>query len=115
MARWTESTVATISARKRYPGRVLAIQFENIVTDTAEIMKQICDHVGISFSDKLLRPTFNGLDIRSNSSVKSVYGIDSSVVSRSGETTVTDESTKAKIASITSDLWRDAQSMFGIE
>ena len=116
MARWTESTVATIRARKQYPGKVLVIQFESIITDTAEIMKQICDHVGISFSNKLLRPTFNGLDIRSNSSVKSVYGIDRSVVGRSfSESTVTDESTKAKIESITSTLWRDAQSIFGIE
>lgn len=80
---WTDSCLATLKAKKSFPDRVLVYKFDSLITDTSKVMKHICTRTGLAYSDLMLKPTFNSVSIRSNSSVKSVYGIDQQVLSRS--------------------------------
>ena len=112
---WTESVNATVNARSRFPDKVLVVSFEKLIQETAVVMSRICRHVGISFSDVLLRPTFNGLDIRSNSSMKSVYGVDLSAAQRSHDTNLLSVEARKRIMEIVDRAWIDAQGVFSKE
>ena len=76
LALWRESTEAAIEAKRRRPERVLLLSYEQLVREPDRVMRGVAERLGITFSDSLLVPTFNGLPIRADSSepVES-YGI----------------------------------------
>ena len=65
---WLRSTEAILAYRRRYGNRVYLVSFESIIHHTEGIMRQLCNYLGINFEPCLLKPTFNGLSVRSNSS-----------------------------------------------
>ena len=50
--------------------------------DNENVMKGVSRFCGLKWEDTLLRPTFNGLDIPSNSRFESRFGVDTNVVDR---------------------------------
>ncbi len=66
--RWRLSAQATIDAAERYGDRVVVLTYEDLVGDTEGVMRHLADRIGLSWSDVLLEPTFNGRPIRANSS-----------------------------------------------
>jgi hypothetical protein len=65
---WRASTDAAMDAASRYGDRVLVLTYEQLVTQPVQTMRRVAERIGISMSPILLRPTFNGLPIRANSS-----------------------------------------------
>jgi hypothetical protein len=66
-ARWNSSVEAMFRERERKPDRVMALRFEDLVTDTEAAMRVICGRIGLDFHPALVTPTFNGEPIASNS------------------------------------------------
>ena len=94
---WNESTEAAIQAHAKFPTRVIVGRFESLVRDTQAAMSELCRRVGIGFSDTSLGPSFNGIPIRSNSSFRSVYGVDKSVIDRREQRKELDERTTKEV------------------
>ena len=55
-------------ARERYGDRVMIVSFEQLVRETEPLMRRLAERLGLTFSDELLVPTFNGQPIRADSS-----------------------------------------------
>jgi hypothetical protein len=68
LALWRASTDATLDAASRYGDRVIVLTYEQLVLDPEATMRRIAERIGIAPSSILLRPTFNGLPVRANSS-----------------------------------------------
>jgi hypothetical protein len=66
--RWKLSAEATLDAATKYGDRVIVVTYEDLVADTEGVMRHVADRVGLTWSDVLLEPTFNGRPIRANSS-----------------------------------------------
>jgi len=62
--------------------RTILIRFEDLVTDSRKTMKAVADHVGIEFTDNLLKPTLLGDPFKHGSSFGFLDGIDKSVLHR---------------------------------
>ena len=62
--------------------RTILIRFEDLVTDSRKTMKAVADHVGIEFTDNLLKPTLLGDPFKYGSSFGFLDGIDKSVLHR---------------------------------
>lgn len=67
---------------RRDCGPALAVRFEDLVLNTAEAVRQICELAGISFTPALLDYTQGGRPSQSNSSFTTSSGIDRSAVAR---------------------------------
>jgi hypothetical protein len=65
---WRESTQAALEAADRFGDRVLLLTYENLVRETDTTMRRVAERVGIQVRPQLVVPTFNGLQIRANSS-----------------------------------------------
>ncbi len=65
---WRRSTKSSLEAKERRGDRVVLLSFEQLVRETEPLMRRLGARLGISFSDALLHPTFNGLPIRADSS-----------------------------------------------
>jgi len=48
------------------PDRITIVRYEDIIGDTEKTLRMICERIGLEFSDTLLYPSFNGLDITNN-------------------------------------------------
>jgi hypothetical protein len=68
IARWRTSAEASLAAAQRFGDRVVLLTYEALVADVASAMTAICGRVGLTMSDDLCSPTFNGRPIRANSS-----------------------------------------------
>jgi len=68
IGRWKRSTQAALDNLERYGSRVRVIRFEDLVGDTEATMRGLADFLDLPFHEVLTRPTFQGLDIRANSS-----------------------------------------------
>jgi hypothetical protein len=68
MAAWSRSTRSSLRARELYGDRVVVVSFEHLVLETEPLMRRIAEQLGLTFSDELLVPTFNGRPIRADSS-----------------------------------------------
>lgn len=79
---WCASTEATIAAQRRWPDRVFIVGFEDLVENTERVMAKLAALLGLEFCPTLLRPTFNGIPIESDSSFMPKFGIDRDVVAR---------------------------------
>jgi hypothetical protein len=47
---------------------VIVVVYEALVGETEATMRRVADRIGISMTDSLVTPTFNGMPIRANSS-----------------------------------------------
>ncbi|WP_373533183.1 sulfotransferase [Vampirovibrio sp.] len=107
MAFWMESTLATLAMSAQYPEQVYPLLFEDLILDTDRIMAEICHFTGLEFSEALLKPTFNGKPIQSNSHYDAVYHVDTAVVERYKATLSADEI--EQIESLTFSVYQQAQ------
>jgi hypothetical protein len=51
---WKEAVRAGDEAKLAHPGRVLTVRYEDMVSRPAEVIPQICDFVGLAYTDRLL-------------------------------------------------------------
>jgi len=73
---WRESTAAALAAAERFGERVVLITYEELVQEAERTMTRLAERLGISMHPTLLSPTFNGRQIRPNSSDRVVsYGV----------------------------------------
>lgn len=69
---WEKNFKNAIELKKKYKDRIIIIKFEDLVKHNEKTIKKLCSLIKISFDLNLLKPTFNGSPILSNSSFKSV-------------------------------------------
>ena len=62
--------------------QTILVRFEDLVADPKKTMKAVADHVGIEFTDNLLKPTLLGDPSKHGSSFGHLNGIDTSVLHR---------------------------------
>ena len=80
---WKMNALMTIKAKKKYKENVIIVDFNDLINNTKTTMKKICKTIKINYSDNLIKPSFNGMKIRSNSSFESSFGkIDQKTLSR---------------------------------
>lgn len=63
-------------------GPALRLRFEDLVTETEEHMRAVCEFIGIDFCEEVLEYTQGGEASRSNSSFATSTGIDRSTLTR---------------------------------
>ena len=93
---WKAGYEAVLAALEQRGEMILLVRYEDVVSDTEPVMRRVARFLGLDFEPSLLRPTFNGMDITSNSSFGAVRGLDPSGVDRSDQ-----------VASADRDLIRD--------
>jgi hypothetical protein len=79
---WTDSLEAGVRAHAKWPDRVLVLLFDDLIHRTEKVMRSLCDRMDIPFERSLLTPTFNSMDVLSNSSHSPARGIDPLVTGR---------------------------------
>ena len=79
---WNQTNKQILEAHRNYKEKVLIIKFEELIKHTEKNMKKISKFLKISFQKSMLKPTFNGEPVESNSSFKTSIGIDRKVISR---------------------------------
>jgi len=80
---WRKSTQAIIWNKERYGDRVCILTFEDLITKTKAVMRNLAEFLEIKFDDILLIPTFNRYSIRANTSFEAEQnGIISSTLQR---------------------------------
>jgi hypothetical protein len=77
------SLQASLTYKEKFPDKVTLILFENLIKNTEEVMKAVCDRIEIDFEGALLSPTYNGDAIPSNSSFSNSTGKNKDVLERS--------------------------------
>jgi sulfotransferase family protein len=101
---WRRSAEAGIEAKGRFGDRVVLITYEELVLETEAAMRRLAERLGISMSPILLVPTFNGREVRANSSDPvSSYGIVSERVDAYRD--VLDSTRIARIDELAGDLY----------
>jgi hypothetical protein len=65
---WNECAQAMLWNKEKYGDRVCLIKFEDLPSKTEAVMRYLADFLGIEFDDILLRPTFNKLPMKVNTS-----------------------------------------------
>ncbi len=104
---WLTATKACIRNIKNYPGRVVLLDFHQLISNTEGTMRRVCERIRLDYSPSLTRPTFNELPIRSNSSFdqEAAGQIMQSVKRRGDELSAEDT---AYIQEKTGDIYREA-------
>lgn len=64
---WQKSCEAMLSATQKFGERVKIVAFESLVLDTENVMRKLCESIGIDFHTSLLTPSFNGKPIKADS------------------------------------------------
>ena|GEM_PF-609857 len=83
---WLESAQASVRAYSERPDRVVVLLFEDLVHNTAAVMRALAERMNIAFTDSLLEPTYNSMPVLSDSSHALATGIDPAVTGRHHET-----------------------------
>ena len=109
MSTWSRSTRSSLRARERYGDRVLIVSFEQLVLETEPMMRSLAQQLGLTFTDELLVPTFNGQPIRADSS-RPVYRY--GVVEDRAAVPKLESQTEAAILLATDELYARARSVF---
>lgn len=73
--KWNKSTKGILNNKKKYNDQVIVLKFESLVLETERCMGHLCYLLGLGFDDIVLRPTYNGCDIRSDSTYSTGKGI----------------------------------------
>lgn len=110
LSQWIASAEAVIALKGRYGDRMRVLRFDDLVSNTAGVMRELAAWLGIEFTPSLLMPTFNGFPIRSNSSFKvKGYGVSQEPVDRWRTHLTADEI--AYINQKTGDLFQRSQEL----
>ena len=89
-------------------GPALRVRFEDLVTDTAARMREVCEFAGIEFQPSVLEYTQGGESSQSNSSFATSPGIDRSTLTRYRETLPPDTIAYVKEHCIPELFWEPA-------
>ena len=111
--RWIAATTTTLGARESYGNRVLILVFEDLVRDTAAVMRRVAAHLGLPWSPTLQQPTFNGMPVHSNSHFAATTRVDPAVTDR--YRTVLSPAAVAAIEARTLPLYEQVCAEFGLE
>jgi hypothetical protein len=65
---WRASTEASLENRRVHGERVHLLRYESLVGATERTMRRLAGELGLSWSDRLLEPSFNGWPVQANSS-----------------------------------------------
>ena len=80
---WKKSAENSIKFKEKYLKNIIIVKFDDLILNTESTMKKICQKININYEEVLLKPTFNGESIASDSSFKSTINIiDKSVLSK---------------------------------
>jgi hypothetical protein len=82
MGEWRKSAATAMHLKECYPDHVVLVPFETLVADPVSVMMRLAERLDLAWDPILATPTFNGMPIGSNSSFRSVVGIDGSVLAR---------------------------------
>jgi hypothetical protein len=69
---WCRAGSGTLKWRRIYRHDIGFVRFEDLLANTEETLRRLAAWLGIEFAEELLRPTFNGLPIRANTSFDDV-------------------------------------------
>lgn len=78
---WMESALASRRGSIRWP-QMKVVVFEDLVSDTPRVMRYLASELGITWDQSLEMPTYNGMQIFSDSSYRPTKGIDKSTLTR---------------------------------
>ena len=68
---WKNKTIDYLILKKMFPKQIVLVKFEDLIKkDNANILKKICDFLKIKFDKSLNLKTFNGFNVKPNSSFK---------------------------------------------
>lgn len=67
MALWKASAKIMLTNKKQYGDQVYLLRFENLLQETEKTMRGLAEYLGLTFNESLVKPTFQGMDIRANS------------------------------------------------
>jgi hypothetical protein len=111
---WRASTEASLENRRVHGDRVHLLSYESIVGETERTMRRLASQLGLSWSDRLLEPSFNGWPVQANSSFAvDRYGVLEEPARRHIETL--DPAELAAVERAAGDLYRDAERMIANE
>lgn len=110
---WQVSAEAALRAAERAPDKVTIVLFDDLVHRTREVMTMLCGRLGMAYHDCLLTPTFNGMPMLSNSSYRSVAGVDPQATER--HRTLLAPEQQATIERLAVPLYERAVAAHGIE
>jgi hypothetical protein len=65
---WKKGAQAMLWNKERYGDRVCILTFEDLISKTKSVMRNLAEFLEIKFEDILLEPTFNKYPIRANTS-----------------------------------------------
>jgi hypothetical protein len=68
LSRWRVSAESMVRNRNEFGDKVILLRFEDLVGNTEPTMRALADMLSIDFDPVLLEPTFNGHEMRANSS-----------------------------------------------
>jgi len=57
---WNFVQVMSLSFQEKYPDRYIILHYEDLLNKKEETMRKLCYQLGLSFSDTLLYPSWNG-------------------------------------------------------
>lgn len=101
---WKASAEAMLVSKAQYGDKVFLLGYENLVKDTEGHMRALAAWLGLDFDPILLRPTFQGMDIRANSAYAvQQYGVIDAPLERAKELSAEEA---AYIDAETLDLYR---------
>ena len=67
IALWKASAKGMLTNKRRFGDRVCLLRFETLLQETEKTMRTLAAYLGLDFDQLLLKPTFQGMDIRANS------------------------------------------------
>jgi hypothetical protein len=70
LSQWKQSAQSMVDNKEKYGDRACIIKFEDLISDTASVMRRLAEFLAIEFDDILLTPTFNKSPIAANTSFK---------------------------------------------
>ncbi len=83
LAEWMASVKAAVQLKRKHPHQVKLLQFSQLLTNPAEVMRNVAEFVGIEYCNLLTIPTYLGQPVRPNSSFNiEQYGINASMADR---------------------------------
>ena len=62
---WNLTVFFSTYCQKKYPHRFLVIRYESLIASKVKTLKLICAFLGISYSPKMLKPSWNGIPLGS--------------------------------------------------
>jgi len=110
---WIKSTEAILAAKSRLGPRLIVLSFEELVADPGGAMRLVCARTNLPWNDSLMKPTFNGMPILSDSHFDAVTHIDAGAGERFRATLPEDIQTE--IEDIAGALHREARALIGRE